>query len=250
MLAMAIAISGVATAHAQTKRVDNLFVSGQTAVGGDATSRGGGAEWLHPTSDLETLDVGAFVGTSAGGWFTYGRLGGILARPRATLSGALDLGGGKEGRVRFSYTRARTEVDVPLGSPRALAQTEVDHIRVAGNIVTGFRFGGAFQVTPRFSTTISSHTYVSGGDASPAGSVRGDYATGRWRVLGGMFFSKRPSLSSTAVDLSPTLHATRTTFAGMQVRAGAQEIVGVVDVSEQPRGRVATVLLSVRVPLQ
>jgi hypothetical protein len=229
---------------------DNLFFSGQTALADETTSRGGGVEWLHPASIATTLDVGGFMGTSVGGWFSYGRIGAIRRQGSVTLAGALDLGGGRESRARFAYTRARGEVNVPIGSPRVLGQGEVDHIRVAGTVVTGLRGGSAFQVTPRLSLRGNVHAYVSGGDVSPAGSIRGDYGTEQWRVLAGTFFSKRPTLPSDAVDLSPSLHATRSNFVGVQVRAGAQDLIGVLDVSEQPRGRVATLLLSVRVPLQ
>ncbi len=229
---------------------DNLFFSGQAALADETTSRGGGVEWLHPASAITTLDVGGFMGKSVGGWFSYGRIGAIRRQASVILSGALDLGGGRESSARFSYTRARGEVDVPIGSPRVLGHAEVDHIRVAGNVVTGLRGGGALQVTPRLSLRASAHAYVSGAEVSPAGSIRGDYGTEQWRVLAGTFFSKRPTLSSDAVNLSPSLHATRTNFVGVQVRAGAQDVVGVVDISEQPRGRVATLLLSVRVPLQ
>jgi hypothetical protein len=85
---------------------------------------------------------------------------------------------------------------------------------------------------------------------SPAGSVRADYGRVNWRLLGGFFFSEKPTLASNAVDLTPSMHATRTTFVGMQVRAGAQDLVGVVDVSEQPSGTVTTLMVSVKVPLQ
>jgi hypothetical protein len=233
-----------------TSGPDNLFFSGQTALADETASRGGGIEWLHPASTATTLDIGGFMGKSVDGWFSYGRVGAIRRQASLILSGALDLGGGRESGARFSYTRARGEVDVPIGSPRVLGQGEVDHIRVAGTVVTGLRGGSAFQVTPRLSLRGNVHAYVSGADVSPAGSIRGDYGTVQWRVLGGMFFSKRPTLPSDAVELSPSLHATRTTFVGVQVRAGAHDLVGVLDISEQPRGRVATLLLSLRVPLQ
>jgi hypothetical protein len=229
---------------------DNLFFSGQTALADESTSRGGGVEWLHPASLSTTLDVGGFMGKSVGGWFSYGRVGVIRRQASVTLAGALDLGGGRESGARFSYTRARGEVNVPIGSPRLLTQGEVDHIRVAGNVVTGLRGGSAMQITPRFSLRANIHAYVSGADVSPAGSIRGDYGTAQWRVLAGTFCSKRPTLPSDAVDLSPSLHATRTYFVGLQGRAGAQDLIGVLDISEQPRGRVATLLLSLRVPLQ
>jgi hypothetical protein len=247
-----VAQTSIATpqATAAPSGPDNLFFSGQTALGDAMTSRGAGVEWLHPASMATTLDIGGFMGKSVGGWFSYGRVGAIRRQSPLTLSGALDLGGGRESERRFSYTRARGEVDVPIGSPRVLGQGEVDHIRVAGNVVTGLRGGAAFQVTPRLGLRGNVHAYVSGGDVSPAGSIRGDYGTAQWRVLAGTFFSKRPTLSSDAVDLSPSLHATRTTFVGAQVRAGAQDLVVVLDISEQPRGRVATLLLSLRVPLQ
>jgi hypothetical protein len=229
---------------------DNLFFSGQTALADETASRGAGVEWLHPASLATTLDVGGFMGKSVGGWFSYGRVGAIRRQKSVTLAGALDLGGGRESSTSFSYTRARGEVNVPIGSPRILGQGEVDHIRVAGNVVTGLRGGSAIQITPRFSLRGIIHAYVSGGDVSPAGSIRGDYGTAQWRVLAGTFFSKKPTLPSDAVDLTPALHATRTTFVGLQVRAGAQDLIGVLDISEQPRGRVATLLLSLRVPLQ
>jgi hypothetical protein len=232
------------------KTPDNLFVSGQTPIGGDSTSRGAGVEWLHPMNATTALQAGGFMGKSAGGWFTYGRLGGMLRHASLTYAGAVDLGGGREGGNGFSYTRARGEVTIPSGLPQFLTQGEVDHIRVAGNVVTGLRAGGVYQVTPRLSTRANFHAYVGGGDVSPAGSVRADYGTAEWRVLGGVFFSKKPTLASNAVDLTPSMHATRTTFVGMQVRAGAQDLVGVVDVSEQPSGSVTTLMLSVKVPLQ
>jgi hypothetical protein len=237
-------------ANAQPARVDNLYVTGQTVIADETTSRGAGAEWLHAVGDAAALDLGGFMGTSAGGWFSYGRLGTIVNRPGVMFAGALDLGGGRESSAGFSYTRLRGELGVPLRSTRVIGQSEVDHIRVAGSVVTGLRFGTAVQLTPRLSTRISAHAYASGGDVSPAGSVRGDYGTERWRVMAGMFFSQRPSLTSTAVDLTPSLHATRTNFVGVQLRAGAQDVVAVLDVSEQPRGQVATLLLSLRVPLQ
>jgi hypothetical protein len=233
------------------KTPDNLFVSGQTPVGGESTSRGAGVEWLHPMNATTALQAGGFMGKSAGGWFSYGRLGGMLRHASLTYAGALDLGGGREGGSKFSYTRARGEVTMPTGLPHLLAQGEVDHIRVAASVVTGLRAGAVYQVTPRLSTRTNFHAYVSGdGDFSPAGSVRADYGTVHWRVLGGLFFSKKPTLSSNAVDLTPSMHATRTTFVGMQVRAGAQDLVGVVDVSEQPSGSITTLMLSVKVPLQ
>jgi hypothetical protein len=241
--------SAIAQAPPGPALPDALFVSGQTPVGDASSSRGAGIEWLHPTTAATTLQAGGFMGKSAGGWFSYGRVGGMLRRSSAIVAGAFDLGGGRESVATFTYTRARAELTVPGGSPRVLAQGEVDHIRVAGNIVTGLRFGGAYQVTPRLSARANLHEYVSGGDISPAGSVRADYGTVNWRVLGGLFFSKKPTLASDAI-LAPSLHATRTTFVGLQVRAGAQDLVGVVDVSEQPSGRITTVLLSVRVPLQ
>jgi hypothetical protein len=228
---------------------DNLFFSGQTALD-ETTSRGAGVEWLHPASLATTVDVGGFMGKSVAGWFSYGRVGVIRRQSSVTLAGALDLGGGREGSAQFSYTRARGEVNVPIRSPRVLGQGEIDHIRVAGHVVTGLRGGPTLQVTPRLVLRGNVHAYVSGGEVSPAGSIRGDYGTAQWRVLAGTFFSKRPTLPSDAVDLSPSLHATRANFVGLQVRAGAQDLIGVLDISEQPRGRVATVLLSLRVPLQ
>ena len=229
---------------------DNLFFSGQTALADETASRGGGVEWLHPASLATTLDVGGFMGKSVAGWFSYGRIGVIRRQAAVMLGGALDLGGGRESGSHFAYTRARGEVDVPLGSPRVLGLGEVDHIRVAGHVVTGLRGGSAIQVTPRLSLRGNVHAYVSGGDVSPAGSIRADYGTPQWRVLAGTFFSQRPTLPSDAVDLSPSFHATRSSFVGLQVRAGAQDLIGVLDISEQPRGRVATLLLSLRVPLQ
>jgi hypothetical protein len=232
------------------KTPDNLFVSGQTPIGGDSSSRGAGLEWLHPMNPTAALQAGGFMGKSAGGWFSYGRMGGMVRHASTTYAGALDLGGGRESGSSFSYTRARGEVTIPTPLPQLLAQGEVDHIRVAGNVVTGLRFGGAYQVTPRLSTRANLHTYISGGELSSAGSVRADYGTVKWRVLGGVFFSKKPALNSDAVDLTPSMHATRTTFAGVQVHAGAQDLVGVVDVSEQASGTVTTLMVSVKVPLQ
>jgi hypothetical protein len=248
--ALLLALGVARPANAQPTRVDNLYVSGQTVIADETTSRGAGAEWLHPVGDSAALDLGGFMGTSAAGWFSYGRLGTIVNRPGVMFAGALDLGGGRESGTGFSYTRARGEIGVPFRSTRVIGQSEVDHIRVAGSVVTGLRFGTAVQLTPRLSTRVSAHAYASGGEVSSAGSVRGDYGTERWRVMAGMFFSQRPSLTSTAVDLTPSLHATRTNFVGVQLRAGAQDVVAVVDVSEQPRGQVATLLMSLRVPLQ
>jgi hypothetical protein len=240
----------LATPAPGPKTPDNLFVNAQAPIGGDSTSRGAGLEWLHPTTDKTALQLGGSFGKSAGGWFSYGRAGGILRHASLTFAGAVDLGGGREGGGGFSYTRARGEVTTPTRLPRLHAQGEVDHIRVAGNVVTGLRFGGMYQVTPHISTRANFHAYVAGGDVSPAGSVHADYSTGKWRALGGIFFSKKPTLTTDAIDLAPAMHATRTTFAGISVRAGAQDLVGVVDVSEQPSGTVTTLMLSVKVPLQ
>jgi hypothetical protein len=245
---------------------DNLFVSAQTPIGGDSTSRGAGLEWLHPLSTTSALQFGGSVGTSKGGWFSYGRAGGMLRVFSATLAGAVDLGGGGEGNSDFSYTRARGDLTVPTGYKPLFAQVEVDHIRLAGNVTTGFRIGGMYQVTPRLSVRANAHGYMSRYEAvyenpteiihesgyvlNPAGSVRADYGTVKWKTLAGLFFSKRPALTATNVNLAPAMHATRTTFVGMQVRAGAQDLVGVVDVSEQPSGTVTTLMVSVKVALQ
>jgi hypothetical protein len=248
------------------KLPDNLFVNAQTPIGGDSTSRGAGLEWLHPLSTTTALQFGGSVGTSKGGWFSYGRAGGMVRLFSTTLAGALDLGGGGEGNSRFSYTRARSDLTVPTGYKPLYAQLEVDHIRLAGNVATGFRIGGMYQVTPRLSVRANAHGYMSRYDAvyenpteiihesgyvlNPAGSARADYGTVKWKVLAGFFASKRPTLTATNVDLAPAMHATRTTFAGVQVRAGAQDLIGVVDVSEQPSGTVTTLMVSVKVPLQ
>jgi hypothetical protein len=226
-----------------------LFVSGQ-ASGGETSTRGGGVEWLRPMSPSATLDLGGFMGSSAAGWFSYGRLGTIARVGQSTLSGAMDLGGGRESTMTFSYLRARGEVGVPLPTSRSMVLGEVEHIRIAGNVVTAVRAGGAFVITSRFSARISGHVYAVGGEISPATSLRGDYASERWRVFGGVFVSPRPQLTGTSIEVSPALYAKRSAFAGVEMAVGVQNLNCALNISELPRGQVATLLLSLRVPLR
>lgn len=276
-LAIVCGLAANATAQAPTpvqlstptpgpKTPDNLFFSAQAPVAGDSTSRGGGVEWLHPLTTKGALQSGAFFGSSAGGWYSYGRVGGMVRLFSSSLAGAVDLGGGSEGVRKFSYTRARSDLTLPTGYAPLLAQAEVDHIRMAGNISTGLRLGAMYQVTRRFSVRANAHGYLSAYESvyeeanaivtesgyvlNPAGSFRADYGDVKWKVLGGFFVSKRPTLTSAAIELAPSMHATRTTFVGLQIRVGAQDLVSVVDVSEQPSGSVTTLMLSVKVPLQ
>jgi hypothetical protein len=248
------------------KTPDNVFFSGQTPVAGDSSSRGAGIEWLHPVKTTSALQSGAFLGSSAGGWYAYGRVGGMVRLLSTTVAGAVDLGGGSEGDHQFAYTRGRGELTVPTGLAALLAQAEVDHIRLATSVSTGLRLGAVYQLTPRLSLRANAHGYLSAYESvyeesdaiihesgyvlNPAGSVRADYSAVKWGVLAGLFVAKRPTLISNAVYLAPSMHATRTTFVGMQVRVGAQDLVGVVDVSEQPSGSVTTLMVSVKVPLQ
>ena len=256
----------LATPTPSAKMPDNLFVSGQTPIGGDSSSRGASVEWLHPMTTTTALQMGGTVGKSQSGWFSYLRAGGMTRLMSMTFASTVDLGGGQNSGNEFTYRRARGELTLPTGFTPLLAQAEADYISLAGNVATGLRLGAIYQVTSRLSIRANAHGYLSKYDAhyetateivdetgyvlNPAGSVRADYGSVKWKLLAGVFLSKRPALTTDAVTFAPSMHATRTTFAGLQVRAGAQDLIGVVDVSEQPGGRITTLMVSVKVPLQ
>ena len=250
--ALLIATGGVQT-QAQTQPsppTGQLVISGQTGMS-ESPVRSGGVEWLHtPARSPVTLDVGAFTGAATDGWFSYGRFGGLLRRGASVIGASVDAGAGKQGSRSFGYTRVRALATVPLRGSEVQADGDIDHVRIADNVVTGVRVGMVIQTSARMAARVSAHVYAAGGEVDPGASIRADYDLGRVRVIGGLFASRRSLQAAPLVDVTPVLYATRTWFGGVDVGGGGPRVTVVIDVSRQARGHVTTVLAGVKLPLR
>jgi hypothetical protein len=105
-------------------------------------------------------------------------------------------------------------------------------------------------LSPRLMARVSAHVFAGAGELAPAASIRADYVLRRWHLLGGAFVARRRATPSVPVEVSPTLYASRSGFVGVEVAAGPHRLMCAFDVSQQPRGQSATLLLGVKVPLQ
>ncbi|MGH9312086.1 MAG: hypothetical protein ACRD09_01750 [Vicinamibacterales bacterium] len=250
-LASALAILGAPqNAWSQDAVADVLHVTGQATALPGANTRAGGVEWLHPLSETATLDLGLFSGSGGGAWWTYARAGGVSRHERVILSAMLDLGGGRVAGAPFPYRRLQGGVIVPLGTRRVFAEGEALYVRMSTVATYGLRAGTVVQWTPRLAIRASGHVLRSGSAVSPAVSARADLTRTRWQLMGGGFVSRQAASMPLPIEGGSVVQATRGAFVGAQVRAGRQHVMATVDISQQLQGRVTTLLMGVRIPIE
>lgn len=236
-------------ADAQDGSSDVLHLVGQADFKESSAGGGGGFDWIHAVRTQSGLDIGAFSGAAADTWWAYGRFGGFTRGRSAIVSGAIDLGGGKEGQKPFGYRRLKGEVAVPALSGRIFLEGEVQFVAMASDDQWVFRGGATLRASQAVTFRASYYALRFADATSPAVSGRVDFDAKRLGGLAGVVFARRAGSTTPIAELGAVPRAAREVFAGVRLRAGSYEVLGVVHVARS--GNDANrLLVGLRVPLR
>jgi hypothetical protein len=243
-VALLTAAPGIAAAQAGR---DTLIVSGQLDVPAGIDGGNGGVEWLRETAG-GGLQLGGVSGSRGDAWWTYGRAGGFVRRPRAVTSGLVEVGGGSQGPSRFQYQRVDATVTVPVIASRAFFEAEGQVTRMAGDMHEIVRLGVKSVVTRTVTAGASAYAVVLNGSVSPAVSARVDVERRLVALLGGFVIAREqraPTLLTETVVQSLT---SEEVFAGIGL--GTSYRLQIVANVSPRSGTSNRVLMSLRIPLR
>jgi len=234
---------------AQGPSADVLYVTGQADFIQSARGGGGGVTWLHTTPSQTGLDLGVSSASVADASWTYGRLGGFTRRRTAILSGALDVGGGRQGSARFDYQRYRGEIVVPVQSNRVLVGGEAQYLRLASEAQRVLRAGTVIQLSPRAAVRADYYSISSTGGTSAAVFGGTDLKVGRVGVLAGLLMAPGHRATSPLLEPGAVPQASREWMVGWRLPVGSYEVTWTVDVRQQAGVRTSRMLVGLRIPL-
>lgn len=240
--AMSLLASGTALAQGTS---DSLIIGGRLDVPQAVAGGTGSVEWLRETAP-GGVQLGALSGSRGGAWWTFGRAGGFLRRPRAIVSGIVELGGGADAASRFGYRRFDAELAVPLSHARVFLETEAQLAQMASDTRRIVRVGLKSIVSKSVTAGGSYYLVESNGATSPAVSARVDFERKPVSLLGGFVIARAQRTRTLVTDVTPAL-ASGEIFGGCAF--GSLYRILIVASISQPAANANRIVASLRVPL-
>ena len=240
--AMSLLASGAALAQGTS---DSLIIGGRLDVPHAIAGGTGSVEWLREAAP-GGVQLGALSGSRGGAWWTFGKAGAFLRRPRAIVSGVVEIGGGADAASRFGYRRFEAELAVPITRGRLFLETEAQLAQMAGDTRRIARLGLKSIVSKSVTAGGSYYLVESNGATSPAVSARVDLERKPVSLLGGFVIARGQRARTLVTDVTPTL-ASGEIFGGCAF--GNLYRVQIVASISQPAADSNRIVASLRVPL-
>jgi len=236
------------TLMAQRREADVLFVGGTVQSGSGVGAGGGEIEWLRTAAPSTTVMVGSAMTSFSDLWWSYGTVAGSIPRSGVVYSGRVSLGAGRWDRGTFPYVQYVGGATTLVGRG-FYAESEVQHVRMAGTTVTVVQLGTTYSVPSGMSLKVAYHLAPSDSTHRQAVSARGDVSVGRFTVMGGLVATARQSSPANVQALDLTTRIAPEYFGGCTLPVAASSVTISAQIVPQPTGRLVRLLMTLKHPL-